>query len=944
MTAARMSRPKPAPEKNIIGRDGELETLWVFLEQETGTASAFVLQGEPGIGKTTLWNMGIEAARERGYRVLVASADDAEAQLAFTGLSDLLGPVVPEALIRLQPPQRRALEVALLLEEPADAGVDAHAVAAGLLGVLRELAGEHPLLIAVDDAQWLDPPSAAALEYALRRLRQEPVSLLLGQRSEQPCDPPLGLHRFIPEERLLRLWLGPLSLGATQHLVRKHLASVFSRPQLRQLWETSGGNPFFALELARALRGHAGAIGGAEPLPVPDALHDLVRERVAILPARVLEILRVAAALASPTAPLVAAALSRAGVDGDLDAAVEAGVVRLDGERISFTHPLLASGVYSAIGPGERRSLHRRLSEIVRDPEARARHLALGTIKRSGKAALALDRAAVRAHGRGAPHAAAELSEHALRLTPSGGGGAERSRAIQAAEYHFQAGDTTRARTLLEQTVRDSPRGRGRVDALVRLGTIVGASVSMSRGTELYEQALAEVGDDDRARADIEQKLAWSVLHLGDTARAAEYARAAVAHAEQLGDPALLALALAKAVVLDFYLGSDIDRERIERAIALEESAHHVGIWLEERPSTILGAMLLWAGDLEAAKERFEALHEAALESGNDRSLPIVLYWLSRLEFRKGDWRRGLALAREGYEIAAQTGQDPMRATLLVSVAEAETMLGHVEAGQAASEEGLALAERAGDVLYVISHLNGLASLALAVGTPLDALPYLDRSVRLLDGTGIKQPGIFRGNPELVETLVAVGQLERAIALLEPFEEQGRALDRPWVLATSARCRGLLAAAAGDLEASFDAFDRALAAHERFAQPFELARTLLALGSTQRRAKRKRDARESLERAVALFDELHAPLWVDKAKAELARIGGHTTAQGLTPTERRVAELVAKGQKNREVASALFVSVRAVEANLTRIYAKLGVRSRSELSYHLEAPEEEPAR
>jgi DNA-binding CsgD family transcriptional regulator len=193
--------------------------------------------------------------------------------------------------------------------------------------------------------------------------------------------------------------------------------------------------------------------------------------------------------------------------------------------------------------------------------------------------------------------------------------------------------------------------------------------------------------------------------------------------------------------------------------------------------------------------------------------------------------------------------------------------------------------------------------------------------------------------PNAIEALIALGELEQARDYANEYEVRAERSTSPWALSTAARCRGLLRAAEGDLNAAFQAFERALAEHARMPGPFERGRTLLALGATLRRARQKRAARESLEAALAIFDQLGAPLWAEKARAELARISGRPRAsQELTETERRVAELVAEGRSNKEVAAQLYVSVHTVDAHLTRIYRKLGLRSRAELAHRLAQP------
>ena len=223
------------------------------------------------------------------------------------------------------------------------------------------------------------------------------------------------------------------------------------------------------------------------------------------------------------------------------------------------------------------------------------------------------------------------------------------------------------------------------------------------------------------------------------------------------------------------------------------------------------------------------------------------------------------------------------------------------------------------------------------LSNPAAALERLGPVLAFLDEMGSPEPGIIPCLPDAIEALVSLGRLEEAEALLDRLERQGRSLDRPWATATAGRGRGLLDAARGDLPAARSALERALVAHERVPQPFELARTLLVQGEVERRAKQKRAARSALEQALGLFQTLGAPLWARRARDDLARVGGATPPSGeLTPTEQRIAQLVGEGKKNREVAEALFISVKTVEANLSRIFHKLGVRSRTELTRRID--------
>jgi predicted ATPase len=407
----------------VVGRDTELSAIERFLDALPAGPSGLVVEGEAGIGKTTLWVEAVRAAEARAQRVLRARPAESEAKLSYAALADLVGSAFDETRGALPAPQESALATALLRAE-TDEPADARTTATALVGVLTALAAERPSLIAVDDVQWLDPASARALEFAARRLPPQ-VGLLVTRRTEGGEEAPLGLGRALPEERLQRLVPRPLSLGALHHLIGNRLETVPSRPTLVRIAAASGGNPFFALEIARALTREGGDRGLGDPLPVPRDLQELVLARVRALPAAAQKATLVAAALSRPTVATVAGALEP---DCDalsaLAAAEEGGVLASERGRIRFTHPLLASAVYGAAPESRRRQLHRRLAEVVTDVEERARHLAASVTEPDEATAAELEDAARGAAQRGAHDAAAELFEAARRLTPRARGAA----------------------------------------------------------------------------------------------------------------------------------------------------------------------------------------------------------------------------------------------------------------------------------------------------------------------------------------------------------------------------------------------------------------------------------------------------------------------------------------------------------------------------------------
>ena len=311
----------------------------------------------------------------------------------------------------MPPIQRRALEAALLLgETPASA--DDRAVAAAFLSVLRALTRDGPVCLAADDIQWLDAATLAALRFTLARLDDLPVAAVLAVRN----DLPEWVRRSTPEERLRTIDVGSLSIGAIRELLQTRLEAAFPRPTLVRLWETSRGNPFFALELAAALQRRGGPLGASDDLPIPSDLDELLQARIDALGARALEVARVVAALADPTATVVGTVVGPH-FDAALDETLRARILELDGERLRFTHPLLSFAVAARETPARRRSIHAQLAAVVVG-EQRARHLALATSEPDDDVAAALEDAARTATARGALASAADLAEQAVRLTP----------------------------------------------------------------------------------------------------------------------------------------------------------------------------------------------------------------------------------------------------------------------------------------------------------------------------------------------------------------------------------------------------------------------------------------------------------------------------------------------------------------------------------------------
>ena len=549
-----------------------------------------VVAGDAGIGKTAVWEAAVEEAKARGFLVLSSRPSEAEARLSFSGLADLLGAVVSEALPELPVPQRRALESALALSDHEER-IEERLVAFGFLTAVRVLARDSPLLLAIDDVQWLDEPSLALLRYALPRFEDAPVAGVLTARGAVPG----WLGRM---EGVVELDLRPLSVGALHELLRTRLDSTFPRPILLRIWETSGGNPFFALELARALQRRGGRIEPGEKLPVPETLEGLVLERLEMLTPEADEACRVVAASSDPTIELVEHVAG--GADG-VEEALRARVLELDRSRLRFTHPLLGSAIAGRTVGARRRSLHERLAAVASDPEQQARHLALAAPAPSTEVAAALDRAARRARQRGSAGAAAELAEQALLLTPAGDDEGRRRRLLEAADLHFEAGDVERSLRVLDGAREEAPAGPARGAVLLRLGRLRAETSGAAEAVALWREALAEADGDDPLKARVLLDLGQFLRFTEGTESALAQLDEAVSVAARIGDDDLECRTRAAHALVHFNSGRGIHHDGMERALTLESALAERSPAMPATP--FLVHQLVWCGEYASARE-----------------------------------------------------------------------------------------------------------------------------------------------------------------------------------------------------------------------------------------------------------------------------------------------------------------------------------------------------
>jgi DNA-binding CsgD family transcriptional regulator len=886
----------------IVGRESELGSIYAFLDGSVESPSALVLEGEPGIGKSTLWLAVVTKARERGFVVLVAFPAEAERGLAHVGLSDLFDGVLDDVIGELSPPRRRALEVALLRDDAAGDATDDRALAVAVRDVLNLLSKQKPVVVAIDDVQWLDASSASTLAFALRRLGGT-VRLVFARRLE-----PSALEQSVVVERLR---VGPLSVGALHRLLHDRFGRPFARQTLLRIHERSGGNPFFALELARVLDED---IDPLEPLPVPETLDELLRARLVGLPTATRDALALASALGTPSESL----LESAGVTSDaLAPAFAAQVVKRDRNAIRFTHPLLSSMLYNDLGT-QRKIVHQRVAAIVPDPVVRARHLALATDRPDAAIAAALDDASAIAAARGAPASAAELAEAALRLTPSRDVGRRHRRGLAAARAHRASGEWTRARKIASDLLEQSGLGALRADALLLLAELE----SLDRAVALLEEALHEAMSRPALQAVIQCRLAWSARFKKGFDGALEHARASLALADEVGDDKLRVEALAMMT----FLGSPVGDPETPGYAA---RAHEIAFGTADA-YLLRTARFALAETIENVDRRRTLLKRAYEESRerDDRSAAEALHSLAWLELEAGRWELAADYADRAYDLMTQYGLEVPWAHLPIAVVAAHR--GQLELARTHSERALQLGEEQFG-RHTPVHVATLGFVALQGGDPKTALRWFAEAEGVTTRLGWHEAAHRWWVPDHVEALLALDRVDDAVRVLDAWEAERRAGDDR-TLASTTRCRGLIAAARGDVTEAAPLFEAAVAQHEQAADSFGRARALLSLGVVRRRDRQKRAAREAIASALDGFEQVGAATWAEKARGELGRIGGRRREEGLTAAERRVAALVAKGRTNREVAGALFLGERTVETHLSHVYAKLGVRSRAELA------------
>ncbi len=915
----------------VIGRVAERAAIDDLLRAaRDGRSGALVIRGEPGIGKSTLLKYAGQQATD--MTVLSARGYESESEIPFAGLADLVRPVLP-LLKTLPEPQAAALQSAMSLGPPVSG--DRFSVCAATVGVLAAAAEAEPLLVIVDDLQWLDVSSREAILFAARRLYADGIGLLMASRST-------GAQEF-DFAGLRELRLEGLSQSDGDALARELLPNA-SAELRQQIYEDTAGNPLGIQELCDQ---------GVEPrelistgsMPTQSRLARALWGRLSELPERTLQALLIVAAAAGAETDVVLLAARQARLDlADFAPAEQAGLLVIEDRQIAFRHPLLRSVLYGAASMHERAAAHAALAAVLaRSPgdaaaDGRAWHLAVATLPPDEEVSALLAAAGTRSRRRGGNLEAARAFEQAARFgTPA----TRAAMLLRAARCWQLAGRTGKVLPLLDEalTLTDEPRLR----ALIRhMGGYVRMWRALPRDglAEMIEGA-HQVEQVDAGRAAMmyaDAALAYFMLGepielLGTTRRAFEVS--------ERGDPPnhvaklVATVAYAGALVINgqrvqgrkLLDGARAELLEVDPLARAQELAHAAYVWM-------------WLEDYQMADQLLNRIITQARSTGALGVLPQGLAMASELAYRVGRWPQARAYAEESVALAEETNQAGLYG--LYFVARIDAVQGRTDDTQQMIKRAKAIAERHEARVMVPYFGHTLGLLALGAGD-------LDEAIRRLEGVrGLPSSQQFQDQSiipwafDLVEAYARAGRTAEAAELLEqvavpdPLDDA----DPPanWLVAMTWRCRGLLASRA-EMAA---AFQRAIEAHDRCEMPFERARTLLCLGERLRRSRQRGPARQHLRRALEIFEQLDAAAWAARARAELAATG-ETTTRGtgmvalLTPQELQVALVVGRGASNQEAAAALFLSQKTIEYHLSNIYRKANLHSRAELSVLTEA-------
>jgi DNA-binding CsgD family transcriptional regulator len=890
----------------FVGREAEQAQIERLLDDAAGgRGGALVVRGEAGVGKTALLELAAESAV--GFRILRALGAEAEAELPFAGLHELVGPVV--GLIRgLPEPQSKALQAALALEEIES--LDPFAAYAATLGLLAAAAAEKPVLCVLDDAHWLDQASAEALVFAARRIDHDPIVMLFAIR-----DP---AEAAFAAPGLTELWLDGLTVEQAKALLAASAPSLLPAA-LDRLLETAGGNPLALLEFAASATQNSDS---GQPLPVSEAVERAFLARSSQLSAGAQRALLLAAVCDPGDPEALWAALEAEQVSGDLLAEAERAGLVVRGRRLRFTHPLARSAIYHSATPAERRTAHLILAETTNVADRRTWHLAAAALGPDEQVAAALEQLAAEARRRAGVSTAVAALERAARLTPD---------------------EQTRARRLFAAGLAAEAAGR-----LERAEQLLAEAAELATDAELHADAVTRrsylLFDRGEFDAALELATAEAMRTTGSTAARVLTAGGAVhALVHRLDIPAARATAERAAELAGAGVRQDLDlchmlawtwelsgqtKEALELARECADRAD-VGTVL----AIDFAARFIFLEDYVLARSRLELIIEHARKAHALGNLSYAVDMLARLELRMGRPAPAYAASLEAIQLTEPLGNDVALASSLAWLSLVEATLGRCEDANAHGRRSLRITTARGDRYNEVRARGGLGLAAIARGEVAAAVDWLEPAAQLLADGGVRLPNTLPVHGDLIEAQARLGKHAEASKQLARLLENAELTESRSARAVGARCRALLA---DDADAG-EAFEAALGLHEAEPNEFECARTQLAYGERLRRLRRPRVARDHLHPALETFERLGARPWAERARAELRASGERLRSrkpaahEQLTPQELQVSLGAAEGLTNKEIGARLFLSPKTVEFHLGRAYRKLDVRSRAEL-------------
>ena len=942
--------------------------LLASVEVQLAAGGSVVLTGSSGIGKTAIVDALGAAAAQRGERVLRVAGAETERWISFAGLADLLSQLPEEYLADLPEPQRAAVNAVLLRGRSAGSGSRVRlARRLAWHALLERCADASPVLILIDDAQWLDAASADVIAFAARRTSSRRIRAVVAERwpdrddevkieqgpddgvsdADVAADLEAGNWRVTMSRggrplRAASLAPPPIIEVAVPPLEPADLAELLDLYALparaaSKLHADSGGNPYLALALGGAFADRTSVVW--RPAPLPQRIHALLQDRVGALPIEVRETLLVAVLATRPTVELMLRA-GRPDADHDIRLAAAAGLLVTDGSVIRFTPPAVATVVAESATAAHRSAVHTGLSTVVTDAVERARHRALASADPDAEVARSIVTAAENARRRGARGLAAELYLLSAERTPPELDAERLEWLVAAAELGAAASRPEIVNRAAEAVIEADSLPAHRVRARIALIDLSGQA--LAEMDETFAAAMADADGDPALMAPLYFRLSWQAMIEGNALRSEADADRAVCLAHSVGDTTTEAMALAIKAQVARVLGRRDYLTALDEALALPQP--ELEGWLHLTPRYQAARFAVFDDRLEEARaDLFRML--ALVERGEGEELVGVLRSLAEVSANAGRCRDALDFAGRAIRVAQEAGLSP--GPVWYTGAVAELAGGTLARAAAYAERGCRASEQEHDSIHLGRNLHALGQVLLRSGDARAGVDALRRIRALEQVTGWAEPSVLRWHADLASGLVAIGELDEADETIRSAREAiVNRTHHSGVTARLDRAEALVHAERGESETATAQLADAVAVFDQLGQPIERGHTLLVLSQVERRRRRYAAARAAATEALAVLTRVGAKPWIEQAVRTLAWVDGTSVdapaprepsgaLAALTATEARIATMVREGASNREIATRMFLSVKTVEATLTRIYRKLGVRSRTQLSSRL---------